>query len=165
VCQNDISDRHEWSRQHGRRILRDCLVKWTSVNIMSGSAAKLITPGASPLRVDHRRGSLAIVDLDGNHLSLRQGLLETRPHPLYRDTDAARRRLTPTRSTRPRSPSRLPAAPPYHYWIHAFAWKHEARSPTTIASSPTIFGGCARGSRDRAGCGLATTRRCVPGPT
>ncbi len=106
--------------EYGRRMLGDGLVKGTSGNISVRVGDEVvITPGSVPYE-DIEPDGLAIVDLDGNHLSGGRPSSETPLHTLvYRETDALS--VVHTHSiyatTLACTVDELPAI---HYMIHAF---------------------------------------------
>jgi L-fuculose-phosphate aldolase len=106
--------------EHGRRMLRDGLVKGTSGNISVRVGDEVvITPGSVPYDEITAEG-LAIVDLDGNHLSGGKPSSETPLHTLvYRETDAAA--VVHTHSIYATTLAcTVDALPAVHYMIHAF---------------------------------------------
>lgn len=151
--------------EHGRRMLRDGLVKGTSGNISVRVGNQVvITPGSVPYEEIEPDG-LAIVDLDGNPISGGRPSSETPLHTLvYRETDAAA--VVHTHSiyatTLACTVDELPAV---HYMIHAFGGDSIAVSDYERFGSAELAAAVHAALGDRRGALLRNHGAVVHGPT
>jgi L-fuculose-phosphate aldolase len=163
------SDQLEQARlevvEHARRMSSDGLVKGTSGNISARVGDQVvITPGSVPYEEIEPDG-LAIVDLDGNHLSGGRPSSETPLHTLvYRETEAAA--VVHTHSmyatTLACTVDELPAI---HYMIYAFGGHSIAVSDYERFGSDELAGVVRSALGDRRGALLRNHGAVVHGPT
>jgi L-fuculose-phosphate aldolase len=150
--------------EHGKRMLRDGLVKGTSGNISVRVGDEVvITPGSVPYE-DVTPDNLAIVDLDGNHVGGGRPSSETPLHTLvYRETDAAA--VVHTHSiyatTLACTVDELPAV---HYMIHAFGGDAVAVSDYERFGSDELAAAVHAALGDRRGVLLRNHGAVVHGP-
>jgi L-fuculose-phosphate aldolase len=151
--------------EHGKKMLRDGLVKGTSGNISIRVGDEVvITPGSVPYE-DVTPDNLAIVDLDGKHVGGGRPSSETPLHTLvYRESDAAA--VVHTHSiyatTLACTVDELPAV---HYMIHAFGGDSIAVSDYERFGSDELADAVNRALGDRRGVLLRNHGAVVHGPT
>ena len=150
--------------EHGRRMLRDGLVKGTSGNISVRVGDEVaISPGSMPYE-EIEPDDVSIVDLDGNHLSGGRPSSETPLHTLvYRETDAAA--VVHTHSiyatTLACTVDELPAV---HYMIHTFGGDSIAVSDYERFGSDELAAAVHAALGDRRGVLLRNHGAVVHGP-
>ncbi|MFT3866696.1 MAG: class II aldolase/adducin family protein [Solirubrobacterales bacterium] len=151
--------------EHGRRMLRDGLVKGTSGNISVRVGDRVaITPGSVPYE-QIAADDIAVVDLDGNPIAGGRPSSETPLHTLvYRETDAAA--VVHTHSiyatTLACTVDELPAV---HYMIHAFGGDSIAVSDYERFGSDELAAAVHAALGDRCGVLLRNHGAVVHGPT
>ena len=161
---NDLDQARIEIVEHGRRMLRDGLVKGTSGNISVRVGDQVvITPGSVPYEEIEPEG-LAIVDLDGNHVGGGRPSSETPLHTLvYRETDAAA--VVHTHSiyatTLACTVDELPAV---HYMIHAFGGDTVEVSDYERFGSDELAAAVHKALGDRRGVLLRNHGAVVHGP-
>jgi L-fuculose-phosphate aldolase len=162
---NDLEQARLEVVEHGKRMLRDGLVKGTSGNISVRVGDQVvITPGSVPYEEITTEG-LAVVDLDGNHLGGGKPSSETPLHTLvYRETDAAA--VVHTHSiyatTLACTVDELPAV---HYMIHAFGGDTIEVSDYERFGSEELAAAVHKALGDRRGVLLRNHGAVVHGPT
>lgn len=150
--------------EHGKRMLRDGLVKGTSGNISIRVGDQVvITPGSVPYE-DVTLDNLAIVDLDGKHVGGGRPSSETPLHTLvYRESDAEA--VVHTHSiyatTLACTVDELPAV---HYMIHAFGGDSIAVSDYERFGSEELAAAVHEALGDRRGVLLRNHGAVVHGP-
>ncbi len=150
---------------YAQRMLREGLVKGTSGNVSVRVGDEVaITPGSVPYE-DITPDGVAIVDLDGNHISGGNPSSETPLHTLvYRETDAAA--VVHTHSiyatTLACTVDELPAV---HYMIHAFGGDTIEVSDYERFGSDELAAAVHKALGDRRGVLLRNHGAVVHGPS